>query len=265
MGRRKKKLGWIPNEFDVRDYDIDKLGLSLYGLSESKSLEQHIVKILNQGGSSSCVAQAIAYAVMILESVCGFEYDPISRLFIYWNPRKHDGGRITDSGTYPRSALEMLRKFGVPSEKYWPFSDSRFKINRQPPWNAYMKGHSRKDGKYVQIFDVGDQRVKAVQAAIDAEYPVIYGSQVSKSYLEDDGPSIIDVPSANDPLVGGHMQTLVGYREHNGIVIFKQVNSWSEFWRDGGFVEVTEDVIKWKYSSDFNIVYGWKKLRTVEA
>lgn len=257
-----KKLGCQPNPDDKRDLSIDVLGLSVLDTPDKSSLEDYIITILNQGNSSSCVGQAAANAIMILENEHGLPYDPASVLFMYFNSRKYHDSFITDSGTYIRALVKMWSKFGVCSDKFWSFSTNPLKLNRQPSWNAYMRSHYRKGVTYARIFDNGSSRLDGINAAIHAGFPVIFGTDVPKSFLADKGPEIVDRPGKTDKIAGGHAMLLVGYELIDGYLFYDTLNSWGPNWRNGGLVRLTQDFITWTNSRDFTIVKGWNSLRS---
>lgn len=254
----RKKLGWKPNLKDERDLGFEVLGLSSLKLSEEKDLSKYLSKILNQGNTSSCVVHFIAHAIMILENKAGVAYNPVSRLFLYYNSRKYHNGQKSDSGTYIRTALKMMAKLGAPDESYWPFVTGilNSKVNKQPSWNAYMRGYSRRDGIYVTIQEEGVERLKAIETAIDAELPVGFGTDVNVDYLDDEGPDVVYHPAKNDEIAGGHAQTIIGYDKDT----YKVLNSWGNEWRTGGTVRMDKGYMLWKNSRDFQVFKNWRRL-----
>jgi C1A family cysteine protease len=155
----------------------------------------------------------------------------------------------------------MMTKLGIPDEEYWEFSTSFLKVNRRPPWNSYMMAHPRKDGTYYKIYDVGEKRVPAIKAALAGSLPVVFGTEVSRAYLESEGPTELSRPSIDEPIAGGHAQVIVGYEdtEDEG-TRFRILNSWGEDWRDGGYIWMKEDYITWDSTRDLQIVKGWSSL-----
>jgi C1A family cysteine protease len=258
---KSKRLGCLPNPIDLRDLDIDVLGLSAIDLPDKVSLAPYVGEVFNQGNTNSCVANAVAAAIGILERKAGLDYKPVSRLFAYYNSRRYHNGHKSDSGTYIRTCLKMMTKLGIPDEEYWDFSTSFFKVNRRPPWNSYMMSHPRKDGMYVKIYDVGDKRVPAIKAALAASLPVVFGTDVSRAYLKSDGPTEQPRPTIDEEIVGGHAQVIVGYDStpEDGL-LFEVLNSWGSDWRNNGYIWMKEDYITWDSTRDLQIVKGWSSL-----
>ena len=163
------RLGWKPNPPDPADYSVDRLGLGTPDPDvERVDLTTDLNEVLNQGSTSSCVANAFAAAIDIRESRAGLSYLPASRLFMYYNARRYHSGHLFDGGTFIRAAAKGLTKLGVCNRSVWPFSTSRLTICRRPSWAAYMKAYGRKGGAYYAIQDHGEDRVKAVRAALVA-------------------------------------------------------------------------------------------------
>jgi len=172
-----------------------------------------------------------------------------ARLFIYYHARTWNGDQGRDRGTFPRDAIKSMRRVGMPDEKHWPFWVSR--TNKPPPWRAYKHAHDRRaPSAYYRIFDGEDGRVDAIIAALHAQNFVIFGTQFDFAFTSDVGPMIVGKP--NGDLQGGHAMAIVGYyRDPTAGLVFEVVNSWGENYRDGGYVYLTEEYIRWALSRDF--------------
>ena len=98
---KNRGLGAIPNPSD----DRDKAYLPSSGLlyPNMASLEEH-AKVVDQGRTSSCVGNAVAGALWIMEKKSGKAYGYPSRMFLYWNSRnQHEVAPFGDDGTYVRT------------------------------------------------------------------------------------------------------------------------------------------------------------------
>lgn len=262
----KRGLGYRIDPPDRRDLNIDALGLSVIDLPDECSLEKYVGEVFDQRNTNSCVANAVAGAIGILERKSNISYKPVSRLFAYYNSRRLHGDHLVDKGTYIRLCVKMMTKLGIPDEEHWPFSTSFIKLRRRPPWNAYMMAHPRKNGSYYKIFDVGDERVNAIKAAIHAGYPVVFGTDVSEYYLNSSGPTTVSKPASDDPIAGGHAQVIVGYHNKSALgTEFRVLNSWGDGWRDDGYIWIAEDYIIWNRTRDLQIIKGWSRLQQSEG
>ncbi len=252
-------LGWIPNSRDKRDWDFDRMGLASASL-DAAGLEAYIREILSQGSTSSCVAQALAGAIHLLEVITQLPYEVVARLFLYYFARLQHQYPVTDSGTSIRLAVKALFELGVPSEEFWPFSTQPATVNQQPRgWEPYMRAHPRRGGEYYAIKDSGTARVDAIKAAISSKYPVVFGTPVAKTMLPSNGSSVIDRPGRLTSIAGGHAMVIVGYRD--GGDLFRVLNSWGNDWRDGGLCWMTRDYITWSKTTDLTIIRGWERLQ----
>jgi hypothetical protein len=254
---RRRGTGWKPNPEDGRDLKYRTMRASLPAVVSLRIW----ATVVDQKSTNSCVGNAVAGAVFITEKKSGFFYGYPSRMFIYWLARRrYDNPPLKDDGAYIRGAFKQLQKFGVPDEKTWPFRVS--KINKKPAGYApWAFADPRKGGEYMSISGSGEKRIQRIKSALKDGYPVVFGTELAKSFLKADGSIIIDRPKSSDKLVGGHALVIVGYRERpGGSTQFEVLNSWGRRWRDGGYCWFTQDYITWKRTGDFTIVRGWKRL-----
>jgi len=227
-------FGWKKDPSDSRDKPFGMVGMAA-ALPPEASLRPFVVKVLDQLDTESCVANAVAQAVRTALNYRG-ESDPLtSRLFLYFNARAWTGDQTVDMGTYIRTCIKGLARFGAPAEEDWPFYAEH--VNNQPPWNAYRLGYDFRGLRgYYRIFDDEDV-LNQIRGAIASGRPVVAGWRVDESILDPSG-GIIDVQTGD--IVGGHAMAIVGY-DVNGN--FEIVNSWGSSWRDNGFAKCTPDFI----------------------
>jgi hypothetical protein len=261
---RRKGLGYREDPVDKRDHGLEKLGLGDSHLSLRYSMRADVPTILDQKATSSCVAHTFVAAVHLLEARAGHSYNPVSRLFAYYNARRmyRPRGLLTDSGTYLRTCAKGMQRLGIPDEIHWPFSAFTLKINRRPSFAAQMRAHPRMGGLYVRILESGDERIKALKAAVSAGYPVGFGISVSDDIF-DVGSDTIQKPALSDPIVGGHAMLIIGYDDNDGECTFEIQNSWGTSWGDDGFGWISEEYIRWRQARDFQIIYGWRRAEIV--
>lgn len=153
----------------------------------------------------------------------GKEYD-YSESWIYWNCKKIDN--VKGEGTYIRSAMKVLNKIGVPTEKAWPYSDDKLNIGEPKRWASLI----------------------SKWALIDSYYKIRTLAEAKKALLED-GPFILGVPcfydffypvngiikdpKDGDTIYGGHAICCVGYDDEKKLLKFK--NSWGTRWGRNGY------------------------------
>jgi len=220
-----RALGYIPDAPDARDQHFAKLGIGAAPPS-SASLRAHVLEVLDQGGTSSCCANAWAQALRIADHVAGVKSPQLSsREFLYYGARKYDGGDIWDSGTQLRSVAKAVVKFGRPPEAAWPFDEA--KINDQPSWESFREAFDHRG-------PAGYHRVSSlteIKQAIAAGHAVVGGVQIGQSF--EDYAGGIYSPPHGEPSLGGHALAFTGYDETS----FEIVNSWG-MWGDRGFIRV---------------------------
>jgi Papain family cysteine protease len=260
----KKGFGWKPDPPSTHDLDILGWNLRTEALPSKFSMREHVKQVMNQESTSSCVAHAFSQALQTAERALGVQRERPSPLFIYFNARRMDALSsfiVSDNGTYLRAAAQGLQKLGAPDEEYWPFSTGVIKVNRRPNFEAYMRGHPRRGGEYRRIFANGSARVLAIKAALFSLTPVAFGTNVAESFLDPNGPSLIDLPHVNEPIAGGHAMCIVGWENTDVGTVFEVCNSWDKDWRDAGFWYMTEAYATSPQTSDLWAVRGWEAVR----
>ncbi len=268
MPAPSRGLGFKPDPLKNASPSFSKMRVARAGNMAAYTLEQHIPRfagkpiILDQRATSSCVAHAYAAAIHICEQRAGLPHIPCSRLFAYLHARLKEGrgaAGLEDNGTYLRTCAEGMHDHGIPDEQLWPFEEAR--INTIPDWEAVNEAHPRAGGKYARIYEYGADRVQAIQSALAAGHPVVFGTLVSTSFLDSRGTSMIDLPRPAEPIVGGHAMCLVGWKTEKGRVWFRTLNSWGSSWRDGGLAWLSDSYINSVNTTDLHVVHGWARLQ----
>jgi C1A family cysteine protease len=223
----KPGLGYIPDTEDKRDLHFGALRLP-GAVFTSFSLKEHVVEVLNQENTSSCVAHSWAQALRICDSLAGIKDPPLpSREFLYFNARAFDGEPIEDQGTQLRSCAKGLIKFGRPPESSWAF-DPRY-INERPPWSAYRDAYDFKGpAGYYRVTGL-DQ----MKAALASGKPVVGGASVGNSIFAYTGG--IYSPDPTEPSIGGHALVFVGFTPD----YFEICGSWGPGYGEHGFMRVS--------------------------
>jgi len=250
---RKRGLGWHPDPVDSRDHSFDKLGL-VRAPAGLVSVKPHVLSVLDQGSTSSCVANAWEQGYRIRASLVGGEWRERwglvlgSRLFGYRNARRTHGEEKKDEGTFLRSYAKAVNVFGRPPEHVWPFD--AWKVNTPPSWNAYRLAFDVSGPQsYYRIEGWGPSRVQAIRAALASGYPVVFGTPVSQKFLDLGPGSPPQAPPLNGSAwVGGHAMCLVSCDEANNGEV---VNSWGTGWGNAGFMKLTQEWLEWQEAADF--------------
>lgn len=195
--------GYVPGGYDPRDHEYnpspDVEVLSAVDLSKTK--DQWLTPIYDQGQIGSCVANAVAAAIRYLgrqlqddkEEVSSAALDP-SRLFIYYNARALPEmqrsreadpdwpSTVSDSGSETRNALKTLKKWGVCAENAWEYKKvydrSKYtvaKFRDRPPTAAYEEAYKTKALAFFRL-DPLRQKIEGVE--MDDQTKQNYGSKL---------------------------------------------------------------------------------------
>lgn len=203
----------------------------------------------NQYSMSSCVGNATADSVEVLNAIEGRPRVELSRMFVYALCRnmmdankdgKSDLDR--DNGTYIRLAFKVLSKFGVCTENRWPYSKNL--LHKIPSLLAMREAIGHKISNYYRITETGDDRVRVCIEALRSNHPVVFASNVGASFqrVRDFSPV-----SPEDDADGGHAMLMVGYLDGKGFII---KNSWGPGWGDNGFCVMSPDYVSWSQTRD---------------
>ena len=134
--------GWIPSLPDMRDQDViafsNKIGIDLdKTIPTEKTLAGNFTQVDNQGKIGSCTAHAATGIVEYYQNVVRGKFFQSSRRFVYKTTRNlmQEKG---DVGAYLRNTMGALVLFGVPEEKYFPYTDNPNKVDEEP--SAFVYG-----------------------------------------------------------------------------------------------------------------------------
>lgn len=238
------------------------LGAPVALAPEVKRLLGFIWKIYDQTITSSCVGWAIKQACMLRARIAApteeqaQQVEELSALGPYAFARMREKQRTSDAlrdgGCFPRDAMYALSEDGIPSEKDWPFDES--KVNDEPPWDVEQKASAHRITAFFRIDSEGRARVHDIMNAVSQNYPVIFGTFVDTTYMRYTG-GVVRSMNTNDPQGGGHMQTIVGYTtDRDGSIIFIVLNQWGPNWGEKGLSYIHENVITSADSDDFYVI-----------
>lgn len=210
----------------------------------------------HQYSAGSCVGNATADSVEVLNSIEGLPAVQLSRLFIYTLARNlmdtdGDGrGDIDqDDGTYIRLAFDILSRFGVCREDLsiakggWPYDLA--KLHVLPSLKAMRAATGHRIHSYYRIDETGDDRLDEILSALRMNHPVVFGTLINSNFsqLRSEGP----VGPPKGATRGGHAMMVCGYLSGKGFLI---KNSWGSDWGDGGFCIMTPEYLAWENTWD---------------
>ncbi len=205
-------------------------------------LRAYMTPVENQGNSNSCTANAMAGAYEYLANRMLGQSEDVSRLFIYYNAREFDGDPAQDEGTYLKSCIKVLRKYGACSENTWSFDLNQ--ILAQPPKAAYQEAANFivEEAARVEI------DLHAMRECLSEGYPFAFGLQLFSSFQQAGSTGLVPMPDPdNEKHDGGHAMLCVGYSDADQVFIVR--NSWGEDWGEAGYCYIPYDYMT---KPDFN-------------
>ena len=211
-----------------------KSSRSTDALPSKVDLRPYMTPVENQGNSNSCTANAMAGAYEYLaKRVKGSTHD-VSRLFIYYNARDLDGASDSDEGTYLRSCVKVLKKYGTCAETTWPFDLHR--IFEPPHESAYTEATNFliEDAYRVKV------DLDAMRQCLADGYPFTFGLDLFSSFQKAGSKGLVPMPDPDsEQHDGGHAMLCVGHSDADKVFIVR--NSWGEGWGDRGYCYIPYD------------------------
>ncbi|MBO6518116.1 MAG: C1 family peptidase [Bacteroidia bacterium] len=289
MTKIVKKLGWVKDYPDIRDYHPETTRKIKQGKVQShlsiaeilqgigilergkKALPEQVDNrkwcspIKDQGGIGSCTAFAAIGMYEYFQIKVFDEYIDGSELFLYKATRNMLGWGDVDSGAYMRTAMGALVLFGVPPAKNYPYETDKY--TWEPPAFVYSYAQNFQTLEYYRLDPLGTSGRKAlknIKSHVAAGIPVMMGftCYTSLGYNETRETGKIPFPnSEKESVIGGHAVMIAGYdddmvirnpidgSEQQGALIIR--NSWGEDWGDKGYGYIPYEYVKRQLAGDF--------------
>ncbi len=272
--------GWLPPLPNMQDYTkeheeiipfISKLGLAdmEQKLPSKIDLRQWCSPIENQLKLGSCSAHAGIALVEYFEKKVNNKFIEGSHLFLYKTTRNlmQIAG---DSGAWLRNVMSALVLFGVPNEKYWPYSTDGIHVN--PNWDSepsaflYALANNYQaikyfchdpQGKNINTSDL----LLTVKQYLASGIPSMFGFWGFPSYNLTDIIGGIPYPGPKEFAQWGHAITTFGYDDDikitntkyniqtTGALLIR--NSWGTNWGDKGYGWLPYNYVLNKLACDF--------------
>jgi C1A family cysteine protease len=284
-GTRTRGLGWIPDFPDFRDYTeetpdvrdvLAPTGLRAPArgrprpprLPAAVDLRPWASPVEDQGDLGSCTAQAGAGVIEYYERKAFGRHVDSSRLFLYKTTRNLMKAR-GDSGAYLRMTMGAMVLFGVPPEKYWPYTDAEDKFDQEPPAFCYAFAQSYRTLLYYRHDPAGVARAAVLdrlKTYLAAGHPAMFGFTVYGSIDQAEATGRIPEPFGRERIEGGHAVVAMGYDDamtianasggeaSRGALLIR--NSWGKGWGEAGYGWLPYAYVRRGLAEDF-----WSVLR----
>ena len=224
------RYGWIPDLPDQRDHLYAAPAPMLLNLPPSADLRPQCPPVYDQGQLGSCTANAIGAAVEFAEikEQQAQEFTP-SRLFIYYNERVMENTVAQDAGAQIRDGIKSVAKQGVCPESEWPYDITKFAD--QPPQQCFTDAAQHTVKSYQRLV----QNLTLMKGCLAAGFPFVFGFTVYESFEGQDVAKTgeVQMPAANEQVLGGHAVMAVGYDDAQQRFIVR--NSWGTSWGTAGY------------------------------
>ncbi len=226
---KRKNLGWLPDEFDERDFVYKSKKTSAQFPSVVDHRKRYF-RAWDQGDLGSCTAHAASAACMFLDV---YDRDmPVvvpSRIFVYYATRTLEGTKHSDSGATLRNTIKAIATWGYPPEDKWPYDIRKFTI--RPPEEVISLAAKERIKSYERL----GRDLDHFREVIAEGHPIILGFAVYPSIYDRNVKKTghIPVPKAGEKREGGHAVLVCGYDDAKEALIIR--NSWGEDWGEEGY------------------------------
>lgn len=261
-------MGWMRDLPDFRDYTpehekikpmLTKINMPASAapasLPVSVDLRAWCTEIEDQRDLGSCTAHAGVGLVEFYEKKAFGIYTDASRLFLYKVTRNLLGW-TGDTGAYLSTTMAALTLFGVPPEKYWPYTTSTPgpvapptpNFDMEPPAFCYAYAQNYQSIDYFRLDPPGlspADLLQRIKTFLAGNMPSMFGFTVYSSYQYSGSNGHFPFPCPNEKAVAGHAVVAVGYddakkiknpicgAETTGAFLIR--NSWGTKWGDKGY------------------------------
>jgi C1A family cysteine protease len=232
-------LRYFPSPYDPRDYIYTKLiGTIAAEPAISIDYRPNLPPVFDQEQRGSCVACASIWTIKAYEEIKQGYYpsDGFSAAFLYSLCKQNDG-MPSEEGTQPKTAMQVLQKYGVCPENIMPYStltDLPIPQVPQVSGKALDAAAVFRIETYAQLcssYDMNrNQVLNAMRQALKREGPFMIALLVCENF-EPDENNFLPLPEGS--VRGGHAVGIVGDLPNSGCLILR--NSWGVDWGDKGY------------------------------
>jgi C1A family cysteine protease len=233
-------LGWLPEHPDPNDvpYQAVLSASSIPNRTQLRELYPQCFQpiVHDQLTSSSCVGQAVNFALEFSWAKAHNKYLDFSPLGIYALARKKRGWLNKDIGSFIRDAAYQVAAIGICLNSFHPF--------RMSDLYKDLDAHAYAQCARHRITNVRRLERKDVVEAIANHLPVVGGLTVFRQCFfgeEAQRTGYVRLPRTSDTFGGGHALFACGYDLTTGRI--RGPNSWGSRWGNQGWWEADLDYV----------------------
>jgi len=235
-GQSVKKDPKSKKDYKFRDLPANKT--SFKDIPEKIDLSSKMSIPINQGKLGSCVGCAGTAIMQYWDNKKeGSNSSDLSEQYLYWNCEEIDNH--AGEGTWPKCAMQVLKKKGIPIDRAWPYID-KFEHNTSPESWADEDASKRKIVSYYRI-----TTLKQLLKALSSEGPTLASVFINTTWYEK-GRKVFTIQK-HPRILGAHAICLCGYDQTTQKIKF--INSWGNTWGENGYGWMTFEYFK-KYKLD---------------
>lgn len=233
--RKIQSYGWRKDSLDHRDkvFAPPAVDDSWRSWPVVLSMRKQFPAPYDQSQLGSCTGNGVAGILEYQAMRQGEGAITPSRLYIYYHERVIEGTVNQDAGAEIRDGLKVVANLGCPPESDWPYNINMFAV--APTGIAEQNATMHKAIQYQTIVPGPGAPIRH---ALAAGHPVVFGFSVPDYFeTEDYSQTYLRVPTANNPIIGGHCVVIIGWdysRKRFPVNVLECRNSWGTDWGDNG-------------------------------
>jgi hypothetical protein len=206
--------GVIPSPPDPRDWLYSKVA-SPISLPKKHRCDITLLPVRDQGNKGTCVGQAGANTDEVFQFKERGKAERLSSLYLYSMCKQLDGYPDIE-GTFLRTLMKVLTKYGTPAESCMPYYTDWDKPPK-PNLALHCLARMNRLKSYAKV-----QTEQELKQALVEQGPVPIAMMLTTSFFN--ARNGVVPKEAEGALLGGHAMTLIGYDDEARL--YEAIGSW---------------------------------------